>query len=255
MTKKEIYEQVVRLTKELAQTKVAEKIFKAAKEGDALKTQMIIDAFPEYYPELNQKIVSFGKEFNKLVGDSEEDNAKFKEIREQCEFLMYGLAETKVIEQIATSAANAGELQNIILNFIQEYSDFSQELREFQEEFTKYRNEHKTGNEGAIFGKEVDEENGIFVFDTNVIDALSFYTLNIFGNIDEIYFFTDWEEDAEKFLNSMELVTNENFANFVCSNTLKDWVGKDEEYQTIGEILVVALADEFEDQEDEESEE
>lgn len=266
MTKKEIYEQVVHLTDELAQTKVAEKIFKAAKEGDALKTQMIIDAFPEYYPELNQKIVSFGEKFNKLVGDSEEDNAKFKEIREQCEFVMSGLARTKVIEKIAeaTDVGDATKLQEVISNFKQEYPDFAGNLMNFQQEYNKYFDNHQTGHEGEIFGTETNEEKGVFAFDTNIIDALSFYVFIILTNISDVYFFCDEEveEDGEKccwtandnFVDALEEATNEAFAIFVLNYNLVDWVGKDEEYQSVGEILVAALAGEFEHQDDEESE-
>lgn len=266
MTKKEIYEQVVQLTDELAQTKVAEKIFKAAEEGDAVKTQMIIDAFPEFYPELNQKIVSFGKEFNKIVGDSEEDNAKLKEIRNQCEFVMSGLAQTKIIVKIA-EAANTGDatkLQEVISNFKQEYPDFAGNLVNFQKEYNEYFDNHQTGCEGQIFGTEADEENGVFVFDTNVIDALSFYVFIILANISDIYFFYDEEveEDGEKcywpadknFEDALEEATNEEFAIFVSNYNIVDWVGKDDEYQTVGELLVAALAGEFEDQDDEESE-
>jgi len=185
MTKNEIYESVVRLTAELAQTNVAQKIFNAATEGDAVKAQTIIDAFPIFYPELYQKIVDFGKEFNKLVGDSEEDKEDFKKLLENCEFMMYDLAQTKVIAQIA-KAAEAGdptEVQEVIDTFKKDYSVFAEKLLNFQEEYTAYRDAHMTGHEGNIFGTKTDEENGIFVFDTNVIDALSFYVLKIFANI------------------------------------------------------------------------
>ena len=252
MTKNEIYEKVVRLTEELANTKVAKKIFSVALEGDAVKAQTIINAFPYYYPELNQKIVDFGQEFNKLVGNSEEDSEDMKRMLQACETTMYGLAQTKIIDQIA-KAVETGDptkLQEVIVNFKKEYSGFTENLTKFQKEYNEYRDSHENGDKGAIFGSETDEDNGIYVFDTNVIDALSFYLLNVLAKISDVYFFCNWNDDStsvDKFIDAIEKDTNEAFAGFVASYNLLDWVGKDQEYQTVGEILVAALADEFEE--------
>lgn len=261
MTKKEIYEQVVRLTTELAQTKVAEKIFNAATEGDAVKTQTIIDAFPIFYPELNQKIISFGKEFNKLIGESEEDNRRYEKICENCQNMMYYLAETKVISQIA-KAVETGEptkVQEVIDTFKKEYPYFANNLLKFQEKFTNfYNNVNKTGYEGSIFGTNADEENDIFKFDANVIDVLSFYVLTIFAKTNDVHFFCGFDNDPtsiDDFVEAIENVTNEAFGEFVANYNLLDWVGENEEYKTVGELLVDALADEFEDEVEEEDEE
>ena len=256
MTKNEIYESVVRLTAELAQTNVAHKIFNAATEGDAVKAQTIIDVFPVFYPELYQEIVDFGKEFNKLVGESEEDKKEFRAILQDCEVMMYNLAQTKVIAQIAKAAetGNPTKVQEVIDTFKKEYSAFAEDLVNFQEEYTAYRDADKTGFEGAIFGTETDSNNGVFVFDTSIIDALSFYVLNILGNISEVYFFYDGWYSAVAFFDAIQAATNEAFAEFTASYNLLDWVGIDNEYQTIGEILVAALTDEFEKITDEISE-
>lgn len=256
MTKNEIYESVVRLTAELAQTNVAQKIFNAAAEGNAVKAQTIIDVFPVFYPELYQKIVDFGKDFNELVGESEEDKEKRSTILQNCEVMMYNLAQTKVIAQIA-KAAETGDptkVQEVIDTFKKDYSVFAENLMNFQEEYTAYRDANKTGHEGAIFGTKTDEENGTFVFDTNVIDALSFYVLKILANIAGIYFFCDADGSVDQFIDAIEEATNEAFAEFVANYNIVDWVG-DEEYQTFGEILVAALADEFEEYVEEEAEE
>lgn len=182
MTKKEIYEQVVALTAGLARTKVAEKIFSFANEGDPVKTQEVIDNFPKEYPELNQKIVSFGEKFNKLIDDA------------------------------------------------------------------------KTRDEGAVFGIKTDQKNEIFVFDTNVIDALSFYAFAIFAKIDETYLFmtTDgscndvcpWDNPAD----AVEAAGHYSLAVFVSNFSFIDWVGEDEDCATtVGELLVDIFAGEFDD--------
>ena len=207
MTKNEIYEQVVRLTAELAETKVAKAIFAAATEGEAVKAQTIIDVFPVFYPELYQKIVDFGKEFNKLVGDSEEDKEKRSTILQSCEVMMYSLAQTKVIAQIA-KAAETGDprkVQEVIDTFKKDYSGFVEDLMNFQKEYNEYRDTHRKGNKGEIFGAEIDEENGIFVFDTNVIDALSFYVLKILANIAGVYFFCDVDSSDDPFFDTLRL--------------------------------------------------
>ena len=100
MTKKEIYENIVRLSGELTKIQIPEKIFNAAKAGDAQKVDTIFDAFPEYYPFLYQEIVRFGQEFNKLVGDSPEDNEKMKALLQDGEMLMYELGRNRIIDRI-----------------------------------------------------------------------------------------------------------------------------------------------------------
>ncbi len=251
MTKKEIYEQVVRLTAELAQTKVAKNIFSAAAKGDAVKAQSIIDTFPVYYPELNKKIVSFAEEFNKLVGDTPEDDEERREILKNCEILMYCLAETKIISQIAkaTETGDALKIQEVINTFREENSSLAENLINFQEEYNQYYYNLHTGLEGSIFGTEVDEENGVFIFDPNIIDASSFCALIIFGKISDVYFFCDEDGEltsADRFFDAIQDATNENFAEFVASYNLVDWVGEGEDYATVGELLVDAFAGNFE---------
>ena len=258
MTKKEIYEQVVRLTSELKETKIAEKIFIAAAEGDAVKIDTIISVFPEYYPELHQRILSFGKEFNKLVGDSEESKARFKKVLQDCSSIMYDLADTKIIGQVA-EAVEAGDAQKVletIRDFKEQYSYFSVVLLVFQKEYTEYRSSLGSSHEGEIFANEADEENGVFVFDTNIIDPLSFYLLSILANISDIYFFygekvqEDGEEITlpadEKFVDAIADATCEEFAVFVSNYNFPDWVGEDADYQSVGELLVDAMHGQFE---------
>ncbi len=256
MTKNEIYEQVVRLTDELAQTKIPEKIFSAATEKDASKVDTIFSAFPQYYPELYQRIVSFGEEFNKLVGESAEDTVWLDEIMQSGD-LMYELVRTNVIGQIAEVAntEDASKLPEIISNFKHEYPSIAEKLVKFQAEYSDFMDAHATGGEGQIFGSEADVENDVFVFDTNVIDALSFYIFIILANISDIYLFYDEEIEEngkpyvhpamDHFVDAIEKATNEAFAEFIANYTYVDYIGKNKEFQTVGELLVAVLAGEF----------
>lgn len=265
MTKKEIYKQIVRLTSKIEQTKIAERIFNAVANKDAEKVDTIIEAFPEYYPELYSEIITFGKKYNKLVKDSEEDNEKFRKVLEKCEGTMYSLAQTKIIMQIAEAeeTGDAEKIAGVIKEFKEKYPYFVEDLLNFQKEYTEFREEYsRIGDEGTIFGKENDEENGVYVFDATIIDALSFYILLILTRISELNFFYDEEiEDDEEvyntlmdndFLNAIQNKTNEAFAIFVANYNIADWIEKDEE--TVGELLVEAFFDEFEETVEEQEE-
>ena len=261
MTKKEIYENIVRLSAEISKTQIAEKIFDAAEAGDVTTVDAIFDAFPEFYPELHQEIVCFGEAFNQLVGDSPEDNEKIKSILEDGENLMYELGRYRLIDKIfkAIEDDDAQKLLEVMNEFKNETSAFSERLIYFQKDCNEFWDNHKNGNKGRIFGGEADEEKGIFVFDTDIIDVLSFYVLLIMANISDSYLFQDVDIDVNEikdededcqytnqFLIAIEAETNEAFAEFVASYNFVDWCGTRDEY-SIGELLVVALSGEFDD--------
>lgn len=177
MTKRELYDKVVELTSELQKTNIAQRIFDAAMEKDALKAQVIIDAFPEYYPKLYEKITDFGEKFNSLV-------EKFK----------------------------VGEWHN-----------------------------------PAIFGKKTDEKNEMFVFDPQVIDALSFYIFSLLAKFSNFYIFDDeacdysWGDSVESFINAIRNNTNNKLAKFVGTFDSVEWIGENGKYKTVGELLVAIL--------------
>lgn len=263
MTKKDVYEQVVRLTAELSQTGIAENIFDAVSKGQVERVNGIIGAFPDYYIELWIKIHEFGLEFKELIGESTEDKYNEMKIHQDGDWFMEGLLKTEIIGQIAEAAdtGDATKLQEVIINFKKNYPLLADGLVRFQKKYSEYKeNNHHTGWEGAIFGTEADEENDVFVFDTNIIDARSFYVFTILADIDDFYFFYDekveydGEElvlpDNDAFLDAIEEVTNEAFAAFIANYNLLDWIGKDREYQSVGEILVAAFEGEFEDDEE-----
>lgn len=84
MTKQEIYEQVVHLTSELHTVGVAEKIFSAAKTGDASNVESVFETFKKENTELYERIESFGHKFNKFIegNESRRDGEIFGE--EEC---------------------------------------------------------------------------------------------------------------------------------------------------------------------------
>lgn len=251
MTKREIYEQVVRLTDKLAQTEVAKKIFAAAFKGDVGNTRLIIDAFPLYYPELHKEIVSFGEKYNKLVGNSTEDAKKIENIRDKSFLLMDAIVRTNFIGKInnAIKTGDSTKINEVIVTFIEEEPCLIENIVNLQEKFSQYQEESNKEENGAIFGTNTDEEKGIFVFDTNIIDVLSFYVLCIFANISDAYLFRNWEDDptsSDKFNDAILEATNGPFWNFVRRYNIIDWIGKDCEYEDqLARLLVDILAEDI----------
>lgn len=114
MTRKEVYEQVVRLTAELAQTKVAEKIFSNAEAGDAAGTQAVIDIFPNEYPELYKEIVNFGRKFNELVDETNDETWVWEP--EEDEANNIHVFDTNVIDSLSLYALTIfGEFDDLYL--------------------------------------------------------------------------------------------------------------------------------------------
>ena len=253
MTKNEIYEQVVSLTSELAKTSVAPNIIAYAADGDAVTVQAIIDAFPIYYPELYAEIEDFGIKFNKLVGESEEDEAEQEKVYRNCEMLMYDLAQTKIISQMAETSelGDFTKLKEVVDNFKKNDSALVKKLISFQKDFEKYEECNKTGLEGIIFGIKADDKKGMFVFDPNKIDALSFYLLTILANISDSYLFGgdlsggevyDYADTAKPFIAELKKAAGGNLADFVLWYDFKEGV---EEYTNAGELLVAILNGNF----------
>lgn len=159
--KRKIYEKVVSLTAELAETKVAEEIYNAAKAGETRKVQEIIDEFPQKYPELNTKIVNFGEVFN----------------------------------------------------IIREVYDVS------------------------VFGYENREEEGIFVYDKDVINPLSFCFFALFVKIEDNNLFENCLS-RDVYVKAIKEVTNSDFAQFVLGYS---WLEFIEEKREMGKIVVAAV--------------
>lgn len=74
--------------------------------------------------------------------------------------------------------------------FMTEHPELYQKMCSFATEFNKLIEESETGKDAEIFGPEQDEENGIFVFDANVINASSYFALTFLTGIDDSYLFT-----------------------------------------------------------------
>ena len=256
MTKQEIYSQVVRLTEELDKTGIPESIFDAASLGDAELIDTIFAAFPVYYPCLYQDIMEFGWKYNELVGESAEDHEEADRLWEECASLMLGIAESNIIADVA-DAEETGD-PDVVMDTIVDYKEqneiLANRLLNFQRMYNDMRNNAKTGLEGAIFGPEANEEDGIYVYNPNVINALSFYVFTLLANVKESYFFCNREGSGDYysypdrgFISAIAMEASGDFAEFVSCYSAIDLVGENKEFQTIGELLVSEYTDESAD--------
>jgi len=107
-------------------------------------------------------------------------------------------------------------------SFMAEHPELYQKMCSFATDYNKIIEESETGNDAEIFGLEKDEENGIFIFDLNVIDASSYFALTFLTGIDDSYFFkleVDDDEDItdhSTYLDGIEAVSgSSNLADFL----------------------------------------
>lgn len=94
---------------------------------------------------------------------------------------------------------NGQKVKEVSEAFMTEYPELYQKMCSFATEFNKLIEESETGTDAEIFGYEKDEKAEIFVFDTSVINASSFFAFTFLTDIDAAYLFTgtyiELEED------------------------------------------------------------
>ena len=262
MTKQEIYDKVVELTDALQETGLVTELFDVIHYEGFKEVDKILDVFHHYYPDLSEAIEHFGRNFNKMIGESKEDEEDLKMLLDQGE-LLYNLAESGIIREIA-NADSLGDNQKVlelIKKFHQEHGEgLEWNLRMYQLHFDEFRSREITGHEGEIFGPETDVEAGIHLYDPDEIDALSLFLLSILAHIRVTNFFSydeceefECEEfstysnlSEEIFINAIREATTRSFAEFVESYSPFDWIGDgQDEYSSIGEVLDAAFNGEF----------
>ena len=258
MTKKEIYEGIVRLTNKLKATSIPNQfldlILYAKKHKDYSFIDRKFEKIPYECKDLYDEIVVFGYNYNEMIGDTDENWGKLHKLLGEGGDLIYGLCGKGIIGEIAKEKLDEEKIIKLIKEFREEYG-LTPELREYQKEHDKLEAEFKKFSEGEIFGPDPDEENGIYVFDINVIDPFSFFLFSILAHIDIRYLFQcdEYEEGSVYSLRSLTIfiegirdVTNNSFAEFVGEYCPLDWVGQAEgEYSTIGELFYDAICDKF----------
>ena len=260
MTKKEIYEGVVRFTKELEARGISREFLDTLQYAKLFNDYSVIDSnlkmIPYKYADLYTQIVQFGKDFNEMIGDTDEDWLKFYELQSQGE-LLFNISGTGIIREIFKAFDNrdSEKIIKLIEDFHKEHFHLAQETRKYQHDIDDLESRMEKCHDGEIFGPDPDEENGIYVFDINVIDPFSFFLFSILALIDIRYLFQcdEYEEGSvyslrslTNFIEGIRDVTNNSFAEFVGEYCPLDWVGQAEgDYSTIGELFYDAICDKF----------
>lgn len=97
---------------------------------------------------------------------------------------------------------NGQKVKEVAETFMSEYPELYQKMCSFASKFNEFIEASEDGIEGEIFGSENDEEKEIRVFDTNVINASSFFALTFLTDIDTSYLFngTCIEFEVDKYV-------------------------------------------------------
>ena len=113
-----------------------------------------------------------------------------KQIYETIVSLAAEITTTKVGPMLFEAAKESGQkVEEVCENFVAQYTDLYDKMFTFSDEFVKLIEESKTGCDAEIFGLEKNEENDVWVFDSNIIKASSLFVLTFLTDIDYAYFF------------------------------------------------------------------
>lgn len=170
----------------------------------------------------------------------EDKSLNKQEIYEQICTLTAALKATDIAQNMFSTAisGSAEDVKAVIDTFKQEHAELYAKCVEF--------------------GKEIDEKSIIFdvpdgesfIFDSSVIDPLSFYAMAVFGKVEEFYLFADWDMDCtsiRNYIDGIEVAGYEYLANFVANANIYDNIGEDEDFGTLEVALVSICNGECED--------
>ncbi len=120
----------------------------------------------------------------------------------------------KLFEAAKSSEGAGQKVSEVLETFANEYPELYQKIWRFADDFNEYMSLPTTSAfAGEIFGAKEDKENGITVFDPNIIHASSFFAFTFITDIDEVYLFTgecieigenEWLTDDVTYLDALE---------------------------------------------------
>lgn len=154
-----------------------------------------------------------------------------QEIYEQIVRLTSELKSINLAQRIfdAVETCNPEEVQSVFESFKKENSIMYRGLVKFGKEFNQLELED---TDKRIFA------NGI-LFDENIIDALSLYTLTFFANINDYYLFNWTTESADRFVLAIKKTGYERLSEFIREYSWIEWIGEGtEEYPDIYNLLI-----------------
>ena len=164
-----------------------------------------------------------------------------KDILEKVLRLTEELFSTNVARKIfdAVETENVEEVKKVLETFEKENPTLYNDIITFAESYNKMVNESKSDDEVRIFADEDIKNQGVIPFNSQKIDALSFYTLCLIGKINELDLFGNWEgNNPLEFIEAISVAGYEWLADFINSYNVNDWIGEGEEYSYFYEVLI-----------------
>ena len=137
----------------------------------------------------------------------------------------------------ASKTGKTIEVQKVFEKFKEENFELYQEIEKFSKEYKQTI--QNAPHDLEIFGIREDTENGIFVYDPNIINTPNFYMLILLGEIDESYLFLTCADDDDEFVNELEVYGGQKLAEFVSKCAAVDFIH--EKYLTIYDFLLIML--------------
>lgn len=169
-----------------------------------------------------------------------------EECYEQILQLTSELKNTNVAAEVFEAAKNGtpSEVEDVFDAFKILHSKLYESIVNFGE---KYNTTTEKLNVWGVFGAKDDTEKGVHIFEPEKIDAPSFCVLIYMANIDELFLFEDdFEDSSDLFLTALENEGHKYLAEFIANASWVDYVGEDEQYETVYQLLVAIFEGRFE---------
>jgi len=167
-----------------------------------------------------------------------------QEIYEQIVQLTSELHATNVAEKIFNTAkeGDSAKVEEVFENFKKENREFYLRILNFGASVR----ENLFGKSIKLFGSRGNKVKETYVFDNNIINAVSFYALMILAEVDEYYLF-DWgTKSSERFIEAISNAGYDRLACYVDNFSVYDYIGPSKQFQNIYECLVNAFKYEYE---------
>lgn len=143
------------------------------------------------------------------------------------------------------------EFNRLYGEFMEEYQDIYQQIIWFGDEFNRSIEASEKKYIYEIFGSRRDKKNNIFVFDSDIIDVLSFLVFIIYSKINEAYLFennTGFNVSFQFILDKLYDLEYDRLAEFISGYCFDDLVGNGEDqYRTIYDLLTAIFRGVFDD--------
>lgn len=126
-------------------------------------------------------------------------------------------------------------INSTLSDFKKDYEDLYSQIMDFKVHWNLY-------SKGSIFGSADNEETGIFKYDPNVIDTLSFIVFLILARIDDFDIFEDTDIDSDSQEDFFQAIASCGKEYYLLENFFREYnliiYLEDGYFNNVGELLV-----------------